>query len=132
MGQNYLWDIVVGHQISENRERGRVGIGWSGGRIEAKVSDRINFEDGAASVMYGERAVRQYEVIERRNGVLAKGFLSVFSCLTQEVETTPSIRERGTLVASSQADASQISMRAGFGAAMVADVCKDETHLIVS
>ena len=42
MGQKYLYGVVVGHRIGENRGCGRPGIACIGGRIEANVGDRIN------------------------------------------------------------------------------------------
>ena len=65
--------MIVGHRIGESRERGRLGVGRTGVRVEAKVSDRIYLEDRIAGIIPGNRSFR-CGVTERRGGVSAKDF----------------------------------------------------------
>ena len=51
--------------------------------------------------------------------------------LSQEILATPGIRERGARVASAQADAPQVIVRACFGEAAVAGFNKGKVHLLV-
>ena len=51
--------------------------------------------------------------------------------LSQEILATPGIRARGARVASAQADASQVVVRACFGEAAVAGSNKGKVHLLV-
>lgn len=52
--------MVVVHRVGESGERcSRLGNDCSRGRNETKVRDRINFKDGIASVILGNRDVLQ-------------------------------------------------------------------------
>ena len=76
MSQKYLWGVVIGHRIGESRERGRLGVGRRGVRVEAKVSDRIYLDERIAGIIPGNRGFR-CGVTERRGGVPAKDFSSM-------------------------------------------------------
>ena len=76
LGQKNLRGVVVGHQIGESRERGRLGVGKRGVRVEAKVSDRVDLEDNIAGIIPGNRGFR-FGVTERRGGVPANNFSGV-------------------------------------------------------
>ena len=56
VSQEYLRGMVIGHRVGESREHGRLGIGRKGGRIEAKVSNRIYMEDRIAGDIPGTGA----------------------------------------------------------------------------
>ena len=47
--------MVVEHRVGESREHGHLGIGRKGGRVEAKVSNRIYLEDRIAGDIPGNR-----------------------------------------------------------------------------
>ena len=68
LAQKYLWGVVVGHRIGESRERGRLGVGKRGVRVEAKVSDRVDLEDRIDGIIPRNRDFR-CGVMERRGGV---------------------------------------------------------------
>ena len=55
VSQKYLRGMVIGHRVGESREHGRLGIGRKGGRVEAKVSNRIYLEDRIAGDIPGNR-----------------------------------------------------------------------------
>ena len=55
MSQEYLRGMVIGHRVGESRERGRLGIDRKGGRVEAKMSNRIYLEDRIAADIPGNR-----------------------------------------------------------------------------
>ena len=76
LGQKYCWGVVVGHRIGESRERGRLGVGRRGARVEAEVSERIYPEDRIAGIIPGNRGFR-CGVTARRGGVPAKEFSGV-------------------------------------------------------
>ena len=70
--------------------------------------------------------MQQYGTTERRNGIsFGEGYLG--RALTPD----PSIRERGTLVASAQANAPNFIMGAGFGETTLASVCEGKMKLII-
>ena len=73
VSQEYLRGMVIGHRVGESRERGRLGIGRKGGRIEAKVSNRIYLEDRIAGDISGNRGFR-CGVVGRCNRISAKSF----------------------------------------------------------
>ena len=58
LGQKYLWGMVVGHRIGENRERGHLGVGGRRVRVEAKMCDWVYFEDRIAGVIPRDRRFR--------------------------------------------------------------------------
>ena len=64
---------VIGHRVGESREHGRLGIGRKGGRIEAKVSNRIYIEDRIAGDIARNRGFR-CGVVGRCNRISAKNF----------------------------------------------------------
>ena len=76
MSKECLRGMVIGHRVGESRERGRLGIGRKGGRVEAKVGDRIYLEDRIAGIIPGNRGFR-CGVTERCSGVPAKDFAGV-------------------------------------------------------
>ena len=76
MSQEYLRGMVIGHRVGESRERGRLGIGRKGGRVEAKVGNRIYLEDRIVGIIPGNRGFR-CGVTERCSGVPAKDFADV-------------------------------------------------------
>ena len=51
--------------------------------------------------------------------------------MPENIKTTPSIRGRGRLDISVQADAPQCIRRPSFGESALTSVCESETHLIV-
>ena len=73
VSQEYLGGMVIGHRVGESRERGHLGMGRKGGRVEAKVSNRIYLEDRIAGIIPGNRGFR-CGVTERCSGVPAKDF----------------------------------------------------------
>ena len=73
VSQEYLRGMVIGHRVGESREHGRLGIGRKGGRIEAKVSNRIYIEDRIAGDISGNRGFR-CGVVGRCNRISAKNF----------------------------------------------------------
>ena len=58
VSQKYLRGMVIGHRVGESREHGRLGTGRKGGRVEAKVSNRIYLEDRNAGDIPGNRGFR--------------------------------------------------------------------------
>ena len=68
--------MVIGHRVGESRERGRLGIGRKGGRVEAKVSNRIYLEDRVAGDIPGNRGSR-CGVVGRCGRISAKNFAGV-------------------------------------------------------
>ena len=76
VSQEYLRGMVIGHRVGESRERGRLGIGRNGGRVETKVSNRIYLEDRIAGNIPGNRGFR-CGATERCSGVPAKDFAGV-------------------------------------------------------
>ena len=75
-GQKYLWGVVVGHRTGESRDRGRLGVGKRGVRVEAEVSDRVDLEDRISGTIPGNRGFR-CGVTERRGGFPEKNFSGV-------------------------------------------------------
>ena len=73
VSQEYLRGMVIGHRVGESREHGRLGIGRKGGRIEAKVSNRIYIEDRIAGDISRNRGFR-CGVVGRCNRISAKNF----------------------------------------------------------
>ena len=94
MSQAYLRGMVIGHRVGESRERGRLGIGRKGGRVEAEVSNRIYREDRIAGDIPGNRGFR-CEVVGRCSRISAENFAGVFQGLAQQIFTVPGIRGRG-------------------------------------
>ena len=76
--------MVIGHRVRESRERGHLGIGRKGGRVEAKVSNRIYLEDRIAGDIPGNRGFR-CGVVGRCSRISAKNFAGVLSGLTQQI-----------------------------------------------
>ena len=74
--QEYLRGTVIGHRVGESRERGRLDIGRKGGRVEAKVSNRIYLEDRIAGDIPGNRGFR-CGVVGRCSRISAKNFAGV-------------------------------------------------------
>ena len=89
--------MVIGHRVGESRERGRLSIGRKGGRVEAKVSNRIYLEERIAGDIPGNRGFR-CGVVGRCSRFSAKNFAGVLYSLTQQVFTVPGIRGRGARV----------------------------------
>ena len=73
VSQEYLRGMVIGHRVGESREHGRLGIGRRGGRIKAKVSNRIYIEDRIAGDISRNRGFR-CGVVGRCNRISAKNF----------------------------------------------------------
>ena len=51
LSRKYLWGVVVGHRIGVSRERGHLGVGARGARVETEMGDWVYFEDRIASVI---------------------------------------------------------------------------------
>ena len=76
VSQEYLRGMVIGQRVGESRERSRLGIGRTGGRVEAKVSNRIYLEDRIAGDIPGDRGFR-CGVVRRCSRISAKNFAGV-------------------------------------------------------
>lgn len=58
VGQQYLGDMLAGHQIGESRALGRVGGGYKGGRLQVKVADQIDIDDRIVRIIPGNQVFR--------------------------------------------------------------------------
>ena len=96
VSQEYLRDMVIGHRVSESREHGRLGIGRKGGRIEAKVSNRIYIEDRIAGDISGNRGFR-CGVVGRCNRISAKNFAGVTESVKAESTAVWALAGRGVV-----------------------------------
>ena len=76
VSQEYLRGMVIGHRVGESRECGRLGIGRKESRVEARVSNRIYFEDRIAGDIPGNRGFR-CGVVGRCSRISAKNFAGV-------------------------------------------------------